>query len=111
MAEQRAMATLKGSRAQRFLLKSVEAVHLYSNSQSIAFQLRHDVPTEADLAAAPLKPAVALTAGDALSITILTNSGHSYARKRNLGRNARIFGEPPRSGAGVCKPPEATTRP
>ena len=63
------------------------------------------------LSGTSFKAAIALTAGDALSITILTNSGHSYARKRNLGRNARIFGEPPRSGAGGCQPPKATTRP
>jgi len=55
-------------RAQRFLLKSGDAVHIYSNSQAITLQLRHEVPTEVDLAATSFKAAVALTPGDALSI-------------------------------------------
>jgi len=62
------MATPKGTRAQRFLLKSGDAVHIYSNSQAITLQLRHEVPTEVDLAATSFKAAVALTAGDALAI-------------------------------------------
>jgi hypothetical protein len=53
---------------QRFLLKSGDAVHIYSNSQSITLQLRHEVPTEMDLAATYFKAAVPLTPGDALSI-------------------------------------------
>jgi hypothetical protein len=62
------MATPKGTRAQRFLLKSGDAVHIYSNSQSITLQLRHEVPMEVDLAATSFKAAVALTSGDALAI-------------------------------------------
>jgi hypothetical protein len=38
-------------------------------------QVRDEVPTEVDLAAPSFKAAVALTPGDALSITVLTNSG------------------------------------
>jgi len=62
------MATPKGTRAQRFLLKSGDAVHIYSNSQAITLQLRHEVPTGVDMAAPSFKAAVALTPGDALSI-------------------------------------------
>ena len=62
------MATPKGTRAQRFLLKSGDAVHIFSNPQAITLQLRHEVPTEVDLAATSFKAAVALTPGDALSI-------------------------------------------
>ena len=40
----------------------------YGNSQTITLRLRHEVPTEVDLAAASFKAAVALTPGDALSI-------------------------------------------
>jgi hypothetical protein len=101
----------KGTRAQRFLLKPGDAVHIYSNSRAITLQFQHEAPTEVDLAATSFKAAVALTAGDALSITILTNSGHSCVRKRNPGKSARIFGEPPRAGAGGCEPPKATTKP
>jgi hypothetical protein len=59
------MATPKGTRAQRFLLEAGDAVHIYSNSQVITLQLRHEVPTEVDLAATSFKAAVALTPGDA----------------------------------------------
>ena len=62
------MATPKGTRAQRFLLKSGDAVHIFSNPQAITLQLRHEVPTEVDLAATSFKAAVALTPGDALAI-------------------------------------------
>jgi hypothetical protein len=62
------MATPKGTRAQRFLLKSGDAVHIYSNLQSITLQLRHEVPSEADVAATSFKASVVLTPGDALAI-------------------------------------------
>jgi hypothetical protein len=62
------VATPKGTRAQRFLLKPGDAVHIYSNSHAITFQLRHEVPTEVDLAATSFKAAVALTPSDALAI-------------------------------------------
>ena len=62
------MATPKGTRAQRFLLKSGDAVHIYSNAQSITLQLRHDVPTEVDLAATSFKASVVLNPSDALAI-------------------------------------------
>jgi hypothetical protein len=52
------MATPKASRAQRLLLESGNAVHRYSNFQSIVLQLRHDVPTEVALAATSFKGAV-----------------------------------------------------
>ena len=61
------MAPPKGSRAQRFLPKSEERVHIYSNAQAIILQLRHEVPTEVDLAATSFKAAVTLTPGDALA--------------------------------------------
>jgi hypothetical protein len=38
-------------------------------------QLRHEVPTEADLAATSFNAAITLTPGDALSITVLTTFG------------------------------------
>jgi len=62
------MATPKGTRAQRFLLKSGDAVHIYSNLQSLTLQLRHEVPSEADVAATSFKASVVLTPGDALAI-------------------------------------------
>ncbi|MEI7939619.1 MAG: hypothetical protein WCK27_23300 [Verrucomicrobiota bacterium] len=46
---------------QKFLLKSRDAVQVYSNFQAIKLQLRHEVPTEVDLAATSLKTAAALT--------------------------------------------------
>jgi hypothetical protein len=38
------MATPEGTRAQRFPLKSGDAVHIYSNAQAITRQLRREVP-------------------------------------------------------------------
>lgn len=43
-------------------------VHIYSDSQAITLQLRHEVPTEVDLAGTSLKAALDLTPGDALAI-------------------------------------------
>ena len=34
------MATPKGTRSQRFLLKSGDAIHIYSNAQAITLQVR-----------------------------------------------------------------------
>jgi hypothetical protein len=48
-----------------------ENVHIHSNSQLITLRLRHEVPTEVDLAATSFKAAVALTSGDSLSTTTL----------------------------------------
>ncbi len=62
------MATPKGTRSQRFLLKPEDAVHIFSNPQAITLQLRHEVPTEADVAATSFKASVVLTAADALAI-------------------------------------------
>ena len=62
------MATPKGTRAQRFLLKSGDAVHIFSNPQAITLQLRHEVPTEVDVAATSFKASVVLTPADALAI-------------------------------------------
>jgi hypothetical protein len=62
------MATPKGTRAQRLLLKSGDAVHVYSTPQAITLQLRHEVPTEVDTAATSFKASVVLTASDALAI-------------------------------------------
>ncbi len=62
------MATPKGTRAQRFLLKSGDAVHIYSTPLSITLQLRHEVPTEVDMAATSFKASVVLAPADALAI-------------------------------------------
>ena len=62
------MATPKGTRAQRFLLKSGDAVHIYSTPQSITLQLRHEVPTEVDMSATSFKASVVLAPADALAI-------------------------------------------
>ncbi len=62
------MATPKGTRSQRFLLKSGDAVHIFSNPEAITFQLRHEVPTEVDIAATSFKASVVLTPADALAI-------------------------------------------
>jgi len=62
------MATPKGTRAQRFLLKSGDALHIYSNSQAITLQLRREVPTEIDAAATSFKTSVVLTPADAIAV-------------------------------------------
>jgi hypothetical protein len=62
------MATPKGTRAQRFLLKSGDALHVYSNTQTITLQLRREVATEVDVAATSFKVSVALTPADALAV-------------------------------------------
>jgi hypothetical protein len=62
------MATPKGTIAQRFLLNSGDAVHTCSNPQAITLQLRHEVPTEVDIAATSFKASVLLTPADALAI-------------------------------------------
>lgn len=62
------MATPKGTRSQRFLLKSGDAIHVYSNPQAITLQLRREVPTEVDLAATSFKASVVLTTADALAV-------------------------------------------
>jgi hypothetical protein len=62
------MATPKGTRSQRFLLKSGDAVHIFSNPQAITLQLRHEVPTEVDIVATSFKASVVLTPADALAI-------------------------------------------
>jgi hypothetical protein len=62
------MATPKGTRSHRFLLKSGGAVHIFSNPQAITLQLHHEVPTEVDIAATSFKASVVLTPADALAI-------------------------------------------
>lgn len=62
------MATPKGTRTQRFLLRSGDAVHIHSNSQSITLQRRHEVPAEVDLAGTSFKAALALAPGASLAI-------------------------------------------
>ena len=62
------MATPKGTRARRFLLKSGDALHIYSNSQTITLQLRREVPTEVDVAATSFKASVVLTPADAIAV-------------------------------------------
>jgi hypothetical protein len=61
------MATPKGTRAQRFVLKSGDSRHIYSNSQAITLQLRREVPTEVEVAATSFKGSVVLTAADAIA--------------------------------------------
>jgi hypothetical protein len=62
------MATPKGTRSQRFLLKSGDAIHVYTNAQAITLQLRREVPTEVDVAATSFKASVVLSPSDALAI-------------------------------------------
>ena len=62
------MATPKGTRAQRFPLKSGDAVHIYSNPQAITLQLRREVPSEVDVAATSFKASVVLSPSDAIAI-------------------------------------------
>jgi hypothetical protein len=62
------MATPKGTRAQRFLLKSGDALHVYSNEQTITLQLRREVPTEVDVTATSFKASVVLTSADAIAV-------------------------------------------
>jgi hypothetical protein len=62
------MATPKGTRAQRFLLKSGDAVHVYSNAQAITLQLRREVPSEVDVSATSFKASVVLTPADAIAV-------------------------------------------
>jgi hypothetical protein len=62
------MATPKGTRSQRFLLKSGDALHVYSNAQAITLQLRREVPTEVDMAATSFKASVVLTPADAIAV-------------------------------------------
>jgi hypothetical protein len=62
------MATPKGTRAQRFVLKSGNAVHVYSDAQALTLQLRREVPTEIELAATSFKASVVLTPADALAL-------------------------------------------
>ena len=62
------MPAPKGTRSQRFLLKSGDTVHILSNPQAITLQLRHEVPTEVDVAATSFKASVVLTPADALAI-------------------------------------------
>ncbi len=62
------MATPKGTRAQRFVTKSGDAIHVYSNAQEITVQLRHEVPTEVDVAATSFKASVVLSPAEALAI-------------------------------------------
>jgi len=62
------MATPKGTRVQRFLLKSGDAIHIYSNPQAITLQLRREVPTDVDVAATSFKASVVLTPADAIAV-------------------------------------------
>jgi hypothetical protein len=62
------MAAPNGTRTQIFLLRFEDAVHIYSNSQSITLQLRLEARAEVDLAATSFKAAVALAPGNALTI-------------------------------------------
>ena len=63
------MATPKGTRSQRFLLKSGDAVHVYSNARSITLQLRREVPTEVDMAATSFNAAAVPTPAEAIPVT------------------------------------------
>ena len=62
------MATPKGTSAQRFPLKSGDAVHIYSNPQAITLQLRREVPSEVDVATTSFKASVVLSPSDAISV-------------------------------------------
>jgi hypothetical protein len=60
--------TAKGTRSQRFLLKAGDAVHVYSNAQSITLQLRREVPSEVDVSATSFKASVVLSPADAIAV-------------------------------------------
>ena len=77
------MATPKGTRAQRFLLKSGDALHTYSNSQAITLQLRREVPTEIDAAATSFKTSMVLTPADAIAVAgeLLTAAATQWKTK------------------------------
>jgi hypothetical protein len=62
------MATPKGTRSQRFLLKSGDAIHIYSNAQAITLQVRREVPGEVDASATSFKASVVLSATDAIAV-------------------------------------------
>ena len=62
------MATPKGTRVQRFVLKSGDSVHVYSNAQAITLQLRHEVASEAGVTATSFKASVVLSPNDAIAL-------------------------------------------
>lgn len=77
------MATPKGTRVQRFVLKSGDAVRVYSNAQAIALQLRHEVPSEVDVAATSFKASVVLSPNDAIALAgeLLTAAAAEFKAK------------------------------
>ena len=62
------MATPEGTRAQKFVLKSGDALYIYSNAQAITLQLRREVQSEVDVAATSFKVSVVLTPADAIAV-------------------------------------------
>ncbi len=77
------MATPKGTRSQRFLLQTGDAVHVYSNAQTITLQLRHEVPSQVDVAATSFKASVVLSPTDALALAgeLLTAAAARFKAK------------------------------
>jgi hypothetical protein len=51
-----------------FSLNPTDAVHVYSNAQSVWLQLRRDVPTQHDIGKPSFKIAVGLTSAQAIAI-------------------------------------------
>lgn len=77
------MATPKGTRTQRFLLKSGDAIHVYSNAQVITLQLRREISTEVDVSATSFKAAVVLTPAEAIAVAgeLLTAAAEQLRQK------------------------------
>jgi hypothetical protein len=65
------------------LLKSGDALHIYSNSQAITLQLRREVPTEVDVAATSFKVSVDLNPADAIAVAgeLLTAAAAQMKRR------------------------------
>ncbi len=62
------MATPKGMRAQKIPTASGDAVHVYSDRETIILQLRREVASEVDLLSPSCKVAVQLSDAEALAI-------------------------------------------
>ncbi len=77
------MATPKGTRSQRFLLQTGDAVHVHSNAQTITLQLRREVPSQVDVAATSFKTSVVLSPADALALAgeLLTAAAARFKSK------------------------------
>jgi hypothetical protein len=55
-------------RAVPFIIGSTDAVHIYSDAETIRLQLRRDVPTEQSIVKPSFKVALSLTPNQAIAI-------------------------------------------